>query len=853
MVLLHSLALVQPDLSAQQRPQQPEPLAYAVSGIILDPSGALIQGAQVALTREDGTSIAQTVADDGGSFHFEKLNSGKYRVLVQAGGFRDTKADVNLGSKSRADIRITMAIDTHSESVTVAGDSAPLVNTEISGNQSSATLDRSALDRVPVFDQDYIAAISRFLDSTGTGTNGVDLIVNGVAANGPGVTASAIQEVKVNQNPYSALFARPGRARLEITTKSGTADFHGSLNFLFRDSIYDARNAFAGVKPPEQRRYFEGSLTGPLTKSGKTSFLLALNEDFLDLQGIVHAQGVSGLIQDNVPNPTRHFFGSGRIFHDFSPNDQFWIGYSYERRTVQNQGVGGTVLPEAGTDTNFQEHEINISYRHIVSTKWANQLRFLVGHFDNRTASLNDEPAIVVQGAFTGGGAQADFRRTEYHFDGTDIVSYASGKHSLNFGIDVPDISRRGYDDYTNTAGTYSFGSLAAYVAGQPSTFLLQRGNGHVVFLEKVLGAFIEDNIRVNTNLSLSLGVRYYWQNYFHDEPHNIASRFAVAYAPSNKSKTVFRGGAGVFYDRTGPGPISDLLHFDGATLLRFILENPTYPVMPMQLAGVPTSVVTLDPRARIPYTLQYSAGIEQQVTLNSTFSATYVGSRGADLFRSIDANAPLPPFYVGVPDPALGQIREIQSEGFQKSNALEVTFRGKPSRYFTGQVQYTLSKTYNNTSGITFFPANSYDPSREWARSDLDRRHKLDLLGSSQPTRFFVLGMGLSVYSGLPVSVITGSDNNGDGVVNDRPLNIPRNSMHGPGLINLDLNVSRDFALSKSREHAKTLSVSLNSFNVLNHVNDVSHIGIVTSPFFGHAVAAQPPRRTQMNLQFKF
>jgi hypothetical protein len=52
---------------------------------------------------------------------------------------------------------------------------------------------------------------------------------------------------------------------------------------------------------------------------------------------------------------------------------------------------------------------------------------------------------------------------------------------------------------------------------------------------------------------------------------------------------------------------------------------------------------------------------------------------------------------------------------------------------------------------------------------------------------------------------------------INDRPMNVPRNAMHGPGLINLDLNVSHDFALSKSREHAKTLSVSLNSFNVLN------------------------------------
>src|SRR5215469_6389277 len=133
---------------AQPRSEQSEPFAYAISGTVLDPSGAIIPGAQVTLVKEDGTSIGQTVADDKGSFRFDGMNSGKYRVLAQAVGFRDTKTDVNIGARSRAEVRITLPVDTHTESVTVAGDSAPQVNIEISGNQSSATLDRSALDRV---------------------------------------------------------------------------------------------------------------------------------------------------------------------------------------------------------------------------------------------------------------------------------------------------------------------------------------------------------------------------------------------------------------------------------------------------------------------------------------------------------------------------------------------------------------------------------------------------------------------------------------------------------------------------------------------------------------------------------
>jgi hypothetical protein len=825
----------------------------AVTGVVLDPSGAAVPGAQVTLTGTDGVVRGTALTDSAGSFRFEKLGAGLYSLDVQAAGFRETKVDVTVGKKQATPLHINLPIASQNEVVTVgAQDSAARISTDVAENQNANTIDRNALDRVPVFDQDYITTLSRFLDDNAIGTNGVTLVVNGVEANGPGVTPSAIQEVKINQNPYSALYSRPGRARLEVITKGGTPDFHGTVNFLYRNAVSDARNTFAEQKPPEQRQFYEGSLTGPLGAGKKTTFLLSLDQDFDDTQAFVNAQGVNGPIRENVPAPIHHFFGSGRVFHDFASGDQFWIGYSYEHQSFKNQNVGGTTLPEAGYNTTFFEHEINVSYRHLFSPKWVNQLRFLVGHYDTPTRSVNAAPQIIVSGSFTGGGAQADARRTEYHLDGTDITTYSSGKHTVNFGVDIPDISRRGMDDFTNTLGTYTFRSLARFEAGIPSAFVLQRGQGRVVFWERVLSGFFEDSIRLKPNFSLTLGVRYYSQNFFHDDLDNFAPRFGFAYAPTKNSRTVIRGGAGVFYDRTGPRPIADLLHFNGANLLRFIPVSPVFPETSESLAGVPTSVVTLDPRSRIPYTIQYSIGIERQVTAKSTFSATYVGARGIDLFRSIDANAPLPDTAVR-PHAALGQERQIESHGSQKSNVLELTFRGSPSKFFTGQVQYTLGKTYNNTTGITYFPANSFDPSADWARSDNDRRHKFDLLGSMRATKLFTVGAALSLYSGKPVNVTTGGDDNHDGIVNDRPAGFTRNTLHGPGLVNLDLNISHDFVLSKKRKEARTLTVSLNSFNVLNHQNDVNFIGVITSPFFGHAVAAYPPRRMQLNVQFKF
>lgn len=863
-----ALLCLLPPLCAQEEhpvPTSPPmaPVARSIAGVVMDPSGAAIPQVSVTLLGDGAKSLAQTTTDSGGAFHFDNLAVGKYSLEFHAEGFRDITLAASIANKRSSPLRIVLPIQVQSESVTVAtGVNVPIVSTDTSENQNANNISRDALDRVPVFDQDYITTMSRFLDDNAIGTNGVSLVVNGIEANGPGVTPSAVQEVKINNNPYSARFSRPGRARLEIITKGGTPRYHGSLNFMFRDSVFDASNAFALVKPPESRQYYEGSVTGPFGHSKRTSFLLSVDEDILDQQDIIDPSAVAaaeslglGPFVQTLPNPTHHFFGSGRVFHNLANGDQFWIGYSYEHRSAENQNAGGTTLPSAATNTHFLEHEVNVSLLHQISPHWLNQLRFLVGHYDNVADSVTPDAQIAVSGLFTAGGGQADSRRTEYHFDGTDFATYANGRHQVSFGIDVPDISRRGFDDFTNRAGTYTFASATDYSAGMPSTYLVQTGEGHVAFLEKVLCAFVEDDIRVRPNFSLYVGMRYYWQNFFHDDPNNFAPRVSFAYAPTAKSKTIIRGGGGVFYDRTGPGPIADLLHFNGVNLLRFIVDAPlvSYPINPAVLSQIPVSLVTLDPKAHIPYVLQYSVGVERQMTANTTLSAVYIGNRGIGSFRSVDANAPV---LLGgnwvPPNPSLGQVRDIQSEGYLKGNALELTYRGKLKKYFSGQVQYTLSRTSNNTSGITFFPANSYNPGADWGRSDNDRLHKFDLLASSQPTRFFTLGLALSLYSGKPVDITTGGDDNHDGILNDRPSGVARNTMAGPGTIDLDLNVSHDFPLTKKKE-AKVISVSLNSFNVLNHPNYVTYIGTISSPLFGRPVAAQPPRRMQLDVQFKF
>lgn len=828
-----------------------------VTGVVLDPTDAGVASAKITL-RQGGATPATTNASPTGSFRFDAVQPGSYEVSVEHEGFKPAISKLRVGSRPPSSLVIRLSMAEVRSAVTVSGE-ASQVSTNASDNLDTVTLNRQSLDDLPILGQDYISTMSRFLDSGSIATGGVTIVVDGVEASRAGVSASAIQEVKINSDPYSAEYPRPGRSRIEIITKPGTSDFHGAFNFLFRDYHLNARDPFALERPPEQRRIFEGSFTGPLGRSKKMSFLVSANREEEDLQAVVFAQGLSGPIQETVPAPARNTEISGSLNRLIGENHLISVRGLYTDRTVHNQGVGGLNLPEVATNFEDREDILYFNHRGPITGKFYNLFRFLVARQHTPTMSVNRDPKVVVQGAFTGGGAQGDRLQTENHIAFNEIVVWSGQKHTVRFGINVPDISRRGLSDYTNRLGTYSFASLEDYSAARPFSLVRQSGNGHVIFVEKVVGGFIQDEFKLRPNLQLSIGVRYDWQNYFHDN-NNVAPRVSLAWAPGKSRKTVLRGGAGMFYDRTGPGPIFDLLRYDGQRLLQYVVTNPSYPDPG---ATGPTSVVRLDPAVKIPYLLQFGTGVEQQLAKATTVSVNYYGTRGVSLFRSRDVNAPPPPDYAARPNPSYSVWRQIESSAEMMGHSLEFGLRGNVTRYFSGMIQYTLSRTYNDTGGnpaagarssLNSFPANNYDLSGEWSRADFDQRHRFNLIGTITPGRYFKLGVAASLYSGAPYSVTTGRDDNHDGLANDRSPGVPRNSLQGPGYAGLDVRWSRDFYFVQAKkDKGPTTTLGVDAFNVLNHVNYPSYVGVQSSPFFEKPVSALPVRRLQVSVRFRF
>jgi hypothetical protein len=327
-----------------------------------------------------------------------------------------------------------------------------------------------------------------------------------------------------------------------------------------------------------------------------------------------------------------------------------------------------------------------------------------------------------------------------------------------------------------------------------------------------------------------------------------------VAYAPGNKKTNVFRAGVGVFNDRSGPVVIADILHSQPGGLTRYVITNPGYPdpFASATAASQPPSIVQLAPDVQIPQTLQYSVGLDHQLLKTTTLSLTYTGARGHHLFRSRDINAPLPPFYLLRPTAAYGVVRQVESTGRQESDSLALTLRGRVSRWFNGQMQYTLSRVYNNTNGIASYPANDYDLSGEWARADFDRRHRFLLLGRVSPGKLVDLGVGLTLNSGAPYTETLGQDIYGNGRGRARPVGVNRNTLEGDGYATLDLRASRDVKIGAGKD-ARTVTLGLDAFNLLNRVNYGNYVGTFGSPLFGLPVSARAPRQLQFSARLKF
>ena len=864
-------------------------------GVVADSTGAIVPGAEIDLLDTNGTASSIVHSGGDGSFRIVAPHAGSFTLVVSEPGFETVRTAVTFSGTNAsaagasaqpvsvlpAPLQIVLPIASVATNVHVSAETSEDL-TDSGENRDSSVMTSEDLKSLPIFDNDYATAMSAFMDDSAAGSGGSGLIVDGVEANRATVSASAVQEIRINQDPYSAQYYWPGRGQMEIITKSTADHYHGQFNFLFRDSAMNAQNAMAPSKPFEQRRVYEGHVTGPIPHSPNSSFLATFNRAEEDLDAVVSATilhtaaNPTGAFEANVAAPTRDTEFSTRAAHQFGARHSGYAQYSYEDWTGQNQGVGGQSLAASGTNNEYREDDTVVHVDSTLSATLLNQISIVGEHDWSRHSNIAEAPRVSVSGYFSGGSAQGDSYSTEYNFRIYDMATWTHGRNLVKMGMGTPHISRRAFDDETNALGSYTFGptldangntkqsALQNYAANLPSEYSINTGDTHFVYHQQEMGAFIQDQWKPNSRFAITPGIRYDWQNFLATKRLGFSPRVSFAWILNEESKTVVRGGGGVYYDRFGSGPLLDLTRYENARRRAVVLsldpaDLPSTGCVPITscttLTAQPPSLTVLAPNVKIPYQIQYGLSLERQIGEKATAIVSTYSARGIDSFRSVDINAPtFGSGYTTRPNAAFGRIRQMQSAGYWEGSGLDLSFRGRVNKYFTGFGRYTWSHYESNNGGIGWFPQNQYAPNDEWSNANWDRRHRGGMYAMFNPEGLLNLSAGFWANTGTPWTVLTGADPYGDGLFNARPTGTARNTQTNPGYVNLDLRWGHDFALTPNKEEESPhLGFSASAFNVLNHVNDTGIDTVQSSSSFGQPTSVTPPRRIQLAMRFEF
>jgi hypothetical protein len=704
------------------------------------------------------------------------------------------------------------------------------------------------------------------------------------------VPLSAIQEFTVLSNAFSAEYGRTTGAAVNIVTKSGTNTTHGDALYAFRPSGLEADNPVTNSPTPDVLNQFSGSIGGPLVMD-RTHYFVAAEYNHQTRDSVITSPlGPAGT---NYTGTYNQGLLDARVDHSLSNAQQLTFKANVDGFSDDNpQGaVGGQVLPSAGRTFNRKAYGAQAGWNAVLSSSMLNDARFQVFYGSPITNFQPNEPGTqyVYPGYATIGESRvADLYN--HQFELSDTLTMTRGRHSLRVGADLTHSTSGGNGQEFGSGflqGQFTVKSGVTTPVSQLTVDDIQRfqqafGTSSYVEKEWLWSVFAQDDIKLRSDFTLNAGLRYERQT-FTDDTNNVAPRVGFTYNVGGDPKTVLRGGYGIYYSevRTDAaagwelgGPTGVFSFGVAPGQFGFPASLTALPAFPPG-ATLPARDVTIRPgmasyysqffdvsklkgypdRLLNPWTQSGTIGVERELAGGWFASADYVTQHTELIDRPLDLNSPAP--FVRT---AAGQTRSAAAadatrpivpttngyrriivyvnDGIADYDGLQLNVRKTSDRYSL-LASYTLSKATNTVEpdvpGQDPNDAN-FTGEEERAPSLLDQRHRFVLSGSLRLPYDFAAGGVVTMGSGLPYNITTGTDNNGDGSNSDRPIVngqlATRNSGKGTPIYDTSIFVERAFALAPSRR----VNLRMEIFNLFDHANIVGRNGT-----YGNAASGVP------------
>ena len=885
-----------------------------VTGVVRDASEAIVPGATVAIRNHDTNQVWTTVSDERGRFRLLYLPVGDYHLSVQLPGFTIANANLSLGVGDQVDVPIVLK-PAAAETVQVQA-AAPLV--EARRTEMASTITPREVDSLPLNGRNYLDLAQlapnvsrtnlrntdRFAETSAIAGTGVSIsgqrhlnnnyVVDGLSANddaadlaGVSLSQDVVREFEVITSGGGAEFGRASAGTISVVTQSGTNDHAGRVYEFFRDDALDARNPLASRKDPLRQHQYGVSFGGPIVKDRTfwfgnvertqrdlTSIVTIAPSAVAAINGTLDAVGYRGprVTTGNYTTgyATTNVFG--RIDHQATGSSSLQLRYNlYDVGSPNARNVGGLNDVSRAQALDDTDHTIAATWLTAFSSGTVNEAR--VQYTRSRLASdVNDPvgPAVSISGvAAFGTWTSSPTGRDADVVQAIDTVTMQRGSHLLKTGVDVL------YNDIDIAfpgaiVGAYTFSSLANFQRGAYAQFQQAFGQTSLRQSNPNAGVFVQDEWRWRPALTFNAGVRYDVQwlpDPIRADTNNVSPRVGVAYAPAD-GRTVYRASGGVYYDRIPLRATSNAIQRDGTVYKTAVLSSgqPGAPIWPGVLAAFPPGVLvaisTMNPAVQAQRSEQAGVQVERAVGGRLSAQIGYDYLRGHEILMSHNINAPVPGS--GRPNPSLGNISQYDSLGDSWFHALTASLETRGSPWGRVRVSYTLS-TAQDDAGNAFFqsPQTQDDILADKGPSDNDQRHRLVVSGAvERGLGGFQLGWVYAYASAPPFNIVTGTDNNGDTTINDRPAGVGRNSGRMPcfddpaetcGTATLDVRLSR--ALRFHGQHVDLMLEAFNLFNRVNVVNVNNTIGNGAAPLpaFGQVTAVGDMRQLQLGARWSF
>jgi outer membrane receptor protein involved in Fe transport len=534
-----------------------------IAGVVTDPTGAAVVGATVTVTSTATNAERKTTTNGSGEYRFDLLPAGGYQLSVQASGFGAAQVKgIQVVVGTTASINVPLSAGQVSQTVEVTANNQ-LMDTEKTDVSTAVT--QHDIEALPLNGRDFanlaiLAPGVKQVDSydptknryaiyavngssgrnTNTTVNGIDNKDNTVGGAVMQLPLEAVQEFNISPNRFSAANGKSEGAALNVITKSGTNNFHGSLYGFFRTQDFQTKNYFdekgGNAKPDYSRQQYGGSFGGPIRKDKDFGFFayeglrerssISVNPDSYNELVIAKDSGqfaTAPIPAHSIPTPFDEKRYNGRIDHTFSQNERAFVSYTAQDNKSQNdQDNAQTDLSQS----NFTINDLiltNFTLNSILTPNTVNNFTAGFQYWNNLIQANNLAPLVTFPGGTQfGTNVNVPQKSSQHKFQFRDDYSWTHSAHTLRAGIDYIYEPQVGGFFENNPTTEYDFADLPHVIVSDKTNYpegfqtpgavvgmTGTSGDSSFNLSPKMLGLYVQDDWKVTPRLLLNLGIRY--------------------------------------------------------------------------------------------------------------------------------------------------------------------------------------------------------------------------------------------------------------------------------------------------------------------------------------------------------